>query len=90
MIKLYSKNNCQGCKLTKRYLQEHNIEYTEINVDEDSEALNYLKMIGISSLPYVEVVETEIIERDRVVKSWSGFQPSKLKELVKDGGYEDE
>ncbi|WP_032823307.1 glutaredoxin domain-containing protein, partial [Oenococcus oeni] len=28
---VYTKNNCPQCKATKRWLNEHNIDYQEIN-----------------------------------------------------------
>lgn len=53
MIKVYTKNNCIPCKMTKRKLQELGVNYQEINVDEDLSALGYLMECGFSSLPVV-------------------------------------
>lgn len=53
MIKVYTKNNCASCIFTKRKLQELGVNYKEINVDEDLEALEYLMECGFRSLPVV-------------------------------------
>lgn len=41
------------CKMTKRKLQELGVNYKEINVDEDLNALEYLMEYGFRSLPVV-------------------------------------
>lgn len=53
MITVYTKNNCMPCKMTKRKLQELGVNYKEINVDENLEALEYLMLCGLRSLPVV-------------------------------------
>lgn len=72
MIKVYSKNNCVKCKMVKRWLTEHNITFTEINVDEDLQALNHLIEINQRSLPVV-------FKDDDIVSI--GFNPSELTKL---------
>lgn len=53
MITVYTKNNCMPCKMTKRKLQELGVNYKEINVDENLEALEFLMECGFRSLPVV-------------------------------------
>ncbi|MSE22401.1 NrdH-redoxin, partial [Lactobacillus parabuchneri] len=45
-ITLYSKNNCMQCKMTKRYLSEHNVEFEEHNINEQPQYIDYLKQRG--------------------------------------------
>lgn len=71
MVKIFTKNSCIQCKMTKRTLSAKKVDFEEINVDNDTEALNYLKGQGIKSLPYVETPD----------KSWTGFRPDMLKQL---------
>ena len=54
MIKIYSKPNCQPCQLTKEWLDERDINYTEINVKtrEGSREFRELKR------PYVPLILT--------------------------------
>ena len=37
-VTLYSAPWCGYCRITKRFLDEHGVAYTEINIDEDQEA----------------------------------------------------
>ena len=39
MIKVYSKHNCMQCEMTKEFLKQHNVEFEEINIEENEEAL---------------------------------------------------
>ncbi|HFU0923979.1 TPA: glutaredoxin-like protein NrdH [Streptococcus agalactiae] len=71
-ITVFSKNNCMQCKMTKKFLDQHGADFEEINIDEKPEKIEYVKNLGFSTAP--------VIEAGNVV--FSGFQPSKLKELV--------
>ncbi|HFX3955222.1 TPA: glutaredoxin-like protein NrdH [Streptococcus agalactiae] len=71
-ITVFSKNNCMQCKMTKKFLDQHGADFEEINIDEKPEKIEYVKNLGFSAAP--------VIEAGNVI--FSGFQPSKLKELV--------
>lgn len=71
-ITVFSKNNCMQCKMTKKFLDQNGADFEEINIDEKPEKIEYVKNLGFSAAP--------VIEAGNVV--FSGFQPSKLKELV--------
>ncbi|MDG4477480.1 glutaredoxin-like protein NrdH [Streptococcus parasuis] len=72
MVTIYSKNDCVQCKMTKKFLDQHKVEYNEINLDEQPEFIDHVKGLGFSAAP--------VIETDNDV--FSGFQPGKLKTLV--------
>ncbi|GKQ42445.1 NrdH-redoxin [Companilactobacillus sp. RD055328] len=72
-IVVYSKNNCMQCKMTKRYLSEHNVNFQEINVSNEPEAIDYLKGLGYQSVPVVMQNDNDPIV---------GFRPDALKGLV--------
>lgn len=73
VVTVYSKNNCQQCKITKRKLTSMGITYHEHNVDEDPKALEYLLERGLRSLPVV------VTEDD----TWTGLRMDKLNNLQK-------
>lgn len=73
VVTVYSKNNCQQCKITKRKLTSMGITYYEHNVDEDPKALEYLIERGLRSLPVV------VTEDD----TWTGLRMDKLNNLQK-------
>lgn len=72
MVILYSKDNCPGCKLTKRWLNEHHIEYLEKNLEDNPENAKEVQAFGFTSAPII-VTSNE---------KWSGFNPTKLKQLL--------
>ena len=58
--------------MSKKFLDEHNVAYKEINLDEQPEFIDHVKSLGFSAAPVIET-ENEV---------FSGFQPTKLKSLV--------
>ncbi|USS84927.1 glutaredoxin-like protein NrdH [Fructilactobacillus ixorae] len=72
-ITVYTKDNCIQCKMTKRFLTEHNVDFTEQNTSENPDLIPYLKAQGFQAVP---VVESEIID------SFGGFRPDQLQKLV--------
>lgn len=73
MLELYTKDNCIQCKMTKNVLQQLNITYTEHNINNEPEYVDYLKAKGFRSVP--------VLERDRepIV---AGFRPDLLRGLA--------
>ena len=72
MVTIYSKNNCVQCKMAKKFLDQHQVAYTEINLDDQPEFIDHVKSLGFSSAPIIET-ESDV---------FSGFQPGKLKALI--------
>lgn len=73
MIKVYTKNNCMPCKMTKKWLKNNEVNYKEFNVEEDLEAFNELVAMDLRTLPVV-FKDGELIAM--------GFQPQNLKGLI--------
>ncbi|MGT2948706.1 redoxin NrdH [Streptococcus devriesei] len=71
-ITVFSKNNCMQCKMTKKFLEQNNIDFQEINIDEQPDKIDYVKSLGFTAAP--------VIEAGDIV--FSGFQPAKLKALI--------
>lgn len=72
-IKIYTKNGCIQCKMTKRFLSQHHVDFDEININEQPESLDYLKAQGFQSLPIV------MAQTDHPIV---GFRPDQLQQLV--------
>lgn len=72
-LELYTKDNCIQCKMTKRFLTEHNISFEERNLSSSPEYITYLKNKGLASVPVLEQDSQALI---------SGFRPDLLKQLV--------
>jgi mycoredoxin len=45
-VTLYSAPWCGYCRIAKRFLDEHGVAYTEINIDEDQEAALRVEQCG--------------------------------------------
>lgn len=73
-LTVYTKNNCQACRATKKFLTKNNIEYTEINIDlpENQEHKEYLLDEGWLSLPVIYSPQG----------LWSGYRPELLEKLI--------
>lgn len=48
---LFSKANCPQCVVLKSKLQQQNVDYNEVDVGSDKEALAFLKGQGHRSVP---------------------------------------
>ena len=72
MIKVYSKPNCMACTFSKKYLEDNGVEFKEINVFEDKEALAMLRDKGFAGMPVVDVNG----------EFHTGFQPNILAKVV--------
>ena len=48
-IKVYGAKTCQDTRRARQFLEEHNIPYAWIDVDEDAEALRLIKSVNNGS-----------------------------------------
>lgn len=69
MITVYTRDNCVQCNRTKAALKKRDLEYLEIETDE--ETADSFREQGYLSLPIV-VANGEV---------WTGFRPDKIKEI---------
>ncbi|WP_311491654.1 glutaredoxin family protein [uncultured Anaerococcus sp.] len=66
-ITIYTSNTCVFCKAAKQYFKENNIEFTERNIDEDKEAVNYLIEKGYRGVPVINIDGEDIVGFDKKV-----------------------
>lgn len=72
MTTVYSKPSCVQCDMTKKMLDKNGIEYTVIDITQDSQAYDKIVAMGFMSVPVV-------ISGDQ---AWAGFQPEKINSLA--------
>jgi glutaredoxin len=53
MLTVYSKNLCPNCVQAKNYLKSKNINFREINIDQDSEAREFIINQGLRTVPQI-------------------------------------
>ncbi len=73
MVTVYTLPNCPQCDTTKRFLTRNGIEYSEIDLSANKEALERIKEMGYTAAPVVDV---------KGGKNWSGFRAENLKTLI--------
>ncbi len=62
MIIIYSKETCPQCRYAKALLEDWGIEYTEIKIDIDDIARNFLIGEGHRSVPQIYLGESLMVE----------------------------
>lgn len=68
---------CVRCRATEIAMRRKGIEAKKVRVDQDPEALEYIKSLGYTSAPVV------VVEQDgEVVDHWSGFRDERIAALV--------
>ena len=76
---VYSIDNCQPCRLTKRALDNNNIYYREINMDENPDIRQeVMQKYNPKSAPVVVVSD---IRQPDDETYWTGFRPDLIKDL---------
>ncbi|UDL14898.1 thioredoxin domain [Arthrobacter phage Sarge] len=74
---IYTKPNCQPCRMTKRKLDAAGIFYTEVDVTQDETALAYIKdTLGYTGAP---VVYVSTIDGDH---HWYGLRKDLLDHFI--------
>lgn len=53
MITVYTKDLCGYCHMAMSYLDKHEIEYKEINIDHNTDAKKFLKEAGHTTCPQI-------------------------------------
>jgi glutaredoxin len=53
MLTVYSKNNCPYCVRAKALLESKQVDYKEINIEEDPESRQFLLDQGLRSVPQI-------------------------------------
>ena len=71
-ITVYSKPSCVQCNATYRALTKKGIDYTVVDVTEDSAAYDHVVGLGCQQVPVVETGSDH----------WSGFRPDKINSLA--------
>ncbi|WP_216380447.1 glutaredoxin-like protein NrdH [Arcanobacterium phocae] len=71
-IVLYSKPACVQCTATKRALLKYGLSFSEIDLTQDSDALETVKALGYQQAPVV------FADGDH----WSGYRPDLIKRLA--------
>jgi glutaredoxin-like protein NrdH len=72
-VVVFTKDNCIQCKMTKRFLNAHNVDFEERNINQHPELIDYLKGRGFQAMPVVDADGVDAV---------SGFRPDVLAKLA--------
>ncbi|WP_009473846.1 glutaredoxin domain-containing protein [Rhodococcus sp. JVH1] len=75
-ITVYTSPGCFPCKATKRDLDKAGIDYTLVDLSEDTEAAADMKKLGHLTAPVV------IARLDSGTEHWSGHRPDRIQWLA--------
>lgn len=64
---------CVKCRATEISMRRKGIEVVKVRVDQDAEAMEFIKSLG-----YTEAPVTVVRDGDRIVDHWSGFSEEKI------------
>ena len=65
-VKVYSTNFCPYCKMAKSFLKDKNVEFEEVNVQEDKQAAKeMIEKTGQVGVPVIEINGKFVIGFDR-------------------------
>lgn len=75
---VYSKTDCVACNATYRALDKRGVDYTVVNIEEDTEALAFARSLdpSYSAAPIVHVQYD-----DGSDQHWSGYRISLIEEV---------
>ena len=72
-VKIYTTSTCPYCVQAKQYLQQRGIQYKELNVAENKEALKEMTdLTGRRSVPVIACGNDVLV----------GFSPSRLDQII--------
>lgn len=71
-ITLYTKPRCVQCDATKKALGRAGLNYVEVDLTQDDQALQKVLDMGFQAAPVVMAGED----------AWSGFRPDKIKNIA--------
>lgn len=72
MVIVYTLPSCVQCDSTKRVLTKNSIEYQEVDLSQDEQAMEFVKGLGYNAAPVVVAGD----------EHWSGFRPDRLSSLA--------
>jgi len=72
-VKVFSTKTCPYCVTLKRFLEEKDVEFEEVDIAEDEEGLEEMKeKSGQTGVPVIEIGDEVIV----------GFEKQKIKQLL--------
>jgi len=77
MITVYSKTTCPYCDAAKKFLEQKQLLFQVINIDQDTQARDFILSQGLRTVP-------QIFYRDKILVEggWAGLNKKTAAELI--------
>lgn len=77
MLTVFSKNNCPNCVKLKNQLNSWNVQYEEVNIEQDINARNFVVEQGHRMVPVLyngsENIQTSNLTKEKLQQIIGGF-----------------
>lgn len=77
MLTIYSKNNCPYCVQAKNYLTAKNINFREINIEQDADAREFIQSQGHRTVPQIYMDGKIFVEG-----GWAGLSKMSAEDIL--------
>ncbi len=77
MLTIYSKTVCPYCVQAKNYLKSKNINFREINIEQDVEAREFITQQGLRTVPQIFMDGKIFVEG-----GWTGLSKMSAEEIL--------
>lgn len=77
MITIYSRNNCAHCQSAKQFLQQRNINFREVNIEQDPQAREFVQSQGHRTVPQIYVGDRLLVDG-----GWSALSKLSTQEIL--------
>lgn len=79
MLTIYSKTVCPYCVNAKNYLRSRNINFREINIEQDTSAREFMQSQGHRSVPQIYFMGKIFVEG-----GWTGLSKMTAEEILEE------
>ena len=76
-LTIYSKAVCPNCLQAKNYLKSKNINFREVNIEEDAEAREFITQQGLRTVPQI-FMDSKIF----VDGGWTGLSKMSAEDIL--------
>ena len=59
-IKIYTKTACRSCRELKSWFDVHEVNFEEVNLDNDAERMDFFKSNGVKTVPQLYIGDERI------------------------------
>ena len=77
MLIIYSKTVCPYCVQAKNYLKSKNINFREVNIEQDAEAREFITQQGLRTVPQIFMDGKIFVEG-----GWTGLSKMTAEEIL--------